>query len=195
MNERSATQVSANRWLLLIHQLPAKPAYLRVKIWRRLQGLGAVAVKNAVYALPATAEAQEDFEWLLREIAQGGGEAIGVFPRSLGRIEVEHRGLTKMHMVDSMHERKQIMYDNAETFVILPGGFGTLDEMFEVLTWRQIKIHQKSIIIFNHEGYWDHLITLMDNIIETGFAKPLNREFYTVVNTREELYKLLGLAG
>jgi hypothetical protein len=66
----------AERWLLLIHQLPAKPAYLRVKVWRRLQSLGAVAVKNTVYALPATAEAQEDFEWLLREIAQGGGEAI-----------------------------------------------------------------------------------------------------------------------
>ena len=66
----------AERWLLLIHQLPAKPAYLRVKVWRRLQGIGAVAVKNAVYALPATAEAQEDFEWLLREIVQGGGEAI-----------------------------------------------------------------------------------------------------------------------
>ena len=66
----------AERWLLLIHQLPAKPAYPRVKVWRRLQGIGAVAVKNAVYALPATAEAQEDFEWLLREIVQGGGEAI-----------------------------------------------------------------------------------------------------------------------
>ncbi len=66
----------AERWLLLIHQLPAKPAYQRVKVWRRLQGIGAVAVKNAVYALPATAEAQEDFEWLLREIVQGGGEAI-----------------------------------------------------------------------------------------------------------------------
>jgi hypothetical protein len=66
----------AARWLLLIHQLPAKPAYLRVKVWRRLQGIGAVAVKNAVHALPATPEAQEDFAWLLREIAQGGGEAI-----------------------------------------------------------------------------------------------------------------------
>ena len=72
--DRPAT--AAARWLLLIHQLPAKPAYLRVKVWRRLQGLGAVAVKNAVYALPATAEAQEDFEWLLREIVQGGGEAM-----------------------------------------------------------------------------------------------------------------------
>ena len=66
----------AERWLLLIHQLPAKPAYLRVKVWRRLQGIGAVAVKNAVHALPATPEAQEDLAWLLREIEQGGGEAI-----------------------------------------------------------------------------------------------------------------------
>src|SRR3954447_13328284 len=66
----------AERWLLLIHQLPAKPAYPRVKVWRRLQGLGAVAVKATVYALPAKPEAQEDFEWLLREIVQGGGEAM-----------------------------------------------------------------------------------------------------------------------
>ena len=64
------------RWLLLIHQLPSKPAYFRVKIWRRLQGIGAVAVKSTVYALPANAETQEDFEWLLKEIAEGGGEAM-----------------------------------------------------------------------------------------------------------------------
>src|SRR5712671_6082621 len=64
------------RWLLLIHQLPAKPAYLRVKVWRRLQALGAVTVKNAVYALPASDQAQEDFEWVLKEICEGGGEAM-----------------------------------------------------------------------------------------------------------------------
>jgi hypothetical protein len=68
--------VLAHSWLLLIHQLPAKPAYLRVKIWRRLQGIGAVAVKNAVHVLPMSEEAQEDFEWLLREIEAGGGEAF-----------------------------------------------------------------------------------------------------------------------
>src|SRR5262245_13170678 len=68
--------VLAHSWLLLIHQLPAKPAYLRVKIWRRLQGIGAVAVKNAVHVLPMSEDAQEDFEWLLREIEEGGGEAF-----------------------------------------------------------------------------------------------------------------------
>src|SRR5690349_5206036 len=67
---------SAERWLLLIHQLPARPAYLRVKVWRRLQALGAVAIKNAVYALPEGERAREDFAWLLREIAAGGGEAF-----------------------------------------------------------------------------------------------------------------------
>src|ERR1700752_1254250 len=67
---------TADRWLLLIHQLPAKPAYLRVKIWGRLQALGAIAVKNAVYALPANEQTQEDFEWVLREITEGGGEAL-----------------------------------------------------------------------------------------------------------------------
>src|SRR3954452_22564593 len=71
-----APRTLALSWLLLIHQLPAKPAYLRVKIWRRLQGIGAIAVKNAVHALPMNEESQEDFEWLLREIVEGGGEAF-----------------------------------------------------------------------------------------------------------------------
>jgi hypothetical protein len=74
VEQRAST--SGDRWLMLVHQLPPKPAYLRVKVWRRLQGLGAVSVKNSVYALPASAEAQEDFEWLLREIQEGGGEAL-----------------------------------------------------------------------------------------------------------------------
>src|SRR5258708_12929526 len=72
----ATSAVLAHSWLLLIHQLPAKPAYLRVKVWRRLQGIGAIAVKNAVHVLPMNEETQEDFEWLLREIEQGGGEAF-----------------------------------------------------------------------------------------------------------------------
>src|SRR5215211_3642785 len=76
--------LSGERWLLLVHQLPPKPAYFRVKIWRRLQGLGAILIKSSVYALPATTEAQEDFEWLLREIQDGGGEALVCEARLLG---------------------------------------------------------------------------------------------------------------
>lgn len=134
---------------------------------------------------------------LMGAVANGAleekGPVIGVFPRSLGRIEVEHKGLTKMHFVDSMHERKQIMYDHADVFVVLPGGFGTLDEMFEVITWRQIKIHEKKVVIYNHHGYWDHMITLMEHMVTLGFARPETRAFYQVVNTKEEFYELLGL--
>src|ERR1700751_13477 len=74
--QETRAAILPERWLLLIHQLPAKPAYLRVKVWRRLQALGAVAVKNAVYALPANEQTQEDFEWVLQEITEGGGEAM-----------------------------------------------------------------------------------------------------------------------
>src|ERR1700751_5621961 len=74
--QETRAAILPERWLLLIHQLPAKPAYLRVKVWRRLQALGAVAVKNAVYALPANEQTQEDFEWVLKEITEGGGEAM-----------------------------------------------------------------------------------------------------------------------
>lgn len=134
---------------------------------------------------------------LMGAVANGaldtGGKVIGVFPRSLGRIEVEHKGLTKMHFVDSMHERKQIMYDHADVFVTLPGGFGTLDEMFEVITWRQIRIHEKKVIIYNHHGYWDLMVELLEQMVAMGFAKPETRQFYQVVNTKEELYGLLGL--
>jgi uncharacterized protein (TIGR00730 family) len=124
----------------------------------------------------------------------GGGEVVGVFPRSLSRIEVEHQALSKMYLVDSMHERKQIMYDHADAFVVLPGGFGTLDEMFEVITWRQIGVHKKPVIILNHNGYWNKLEELMEHMISSGFAKPVTREFYQVVNSTEDLYKLLQLA-
>lgn len=136
---------------------------------------------------------------LMGKVANGclenDGKVIGVFPRSLGRIEVEHQGLTKMFMVDSMHERKQIMYDHADAFVILPGGCGTMDEMFEVITWRQIGIHNKPVIIYNYEGYWDHLADLLEHMVSTGFAKPVTREFYTVINEKEPLYAMLGMKG
>jgi uncharacterized protein (TIGR00730 family) len=134
---------------------------------------------------------------LMGEVANGAlthsGYVIGVFPRHLNRIEVEHKGLSRMFLVDSMHERKFIMYQNSDVFVILPGGFGTLDEMFEVITWRQIDLHTKPVIIFNHNGYWDKLIALMNHIIDEKFAKPNTRDFFQVVNTEAELYETLGM--
>lgn len=126
-------------------------------------------------------------------VLEAEGKVIGVFPRGLRRIEVEHKGLSKMFLVDTMHERKQIMYDHADVFVILPGGCGTLDEMFEVITWKQIGIHDKPVIIFNYNGYWDHLVALLDHMINTGFARPETRQFYTVVETFEDLLARLGI--
>lgn len=121
----------------------------------------------------------------------GGGEVIGVFPHHLRTHEAEHKGITETIIVGSMHERKKLMFDLSDMFAILPGGFGTMDEMFEILTWRQIGLHEKPVFIFNHLGYWDPLITMMEHIIEQRFAKPINREFYQVVDTLEALEKLI----
>ena len=124
-----------------------------------------------------------------------GGEVTGVFPRWLDKFEKEHQGLTEIHVVDTMHERKQIMYENSDMFVILPGGCGTMDEFFEILTWAQLEVHAKPIIIFNHDGYWTPLVNLLDNIIEKGFAKPVTSDYYTVVETYDEMLEAIKAAG
>jgi uncharacterized protein (TIGR00730 family) len=119
------------------------------------------------------------------------GYALGVFPLSLKNIEHEHQNLSEIIIVDTMHQRKQIMYQRSDAFVILPGGFGTMDEMFEILTWKQLQLHTKPIVILNHNGYWDHLVSLMDGIITRGFAAEKNRTYYKVVNTIDELLDVL----
>lgn len=120
-----------------------------------------------------------------------GGEVIGVFPHHLRSHEAEHKDITETIIVGSMHERKKLMFDLSDMFAVLPGGFGTMDEMFEILTWRQIGLHEKPVFIFNHLGYWEPLIIMMEHIIEQKFAKPINREFYHVVNTLDELVEAI----
>jgi len=120
-------------------------------------------------------------------VMKHGGWVTGIFPESLRNIENEHQGLNKIIIVDTMHTRKELMYMKSDMFIILPGGFGTMDEMFEILTWKQLELHDKPIIIFNHEHYWDHLIALMNNIIDKGFARIETKDLYTVVNTIDEL--------
>lgn len=116
----------------------------------------------------------------------------GVFPESLRYIEKEHQTLDDIIIVDSMHTRKEIMYKKSDIFVILPGGFGTMDELFEILTWKQLQLHTKPIVILNHEGYWDHLAALMEHIIDSGFAKEEVRQFFKVVNSQEELLEYIA---
>ena len=124
-------------------------------------------------------------------VLSNDGEVTGVFPKTLKDIEDEHESLSEIILVDTMHERKEIMYKRSKAFIILPGGFGTMDEMFEIITWKQLRLHSKPIIIFNHNGYWNHLVCLMDNIIAKGFARDEVATFYQVVDDLPSLMEAL----
>lgn len=116
-----------------------------------------------------------------------GGEAIGIIPEHISRREVQHKGLTELHVVDSMHTRKQMMVDVSDAFVVLPGGVGTLDETCEIITWRQLGIHDKPICIANIKGYWTPFLETLAHIRNSGFMRPEDESLYTVVNTVEEI--------
>ena len=104
-----------------------------------------------------------------------GGEVIGVMPELLVRKEIGHSGLTELHLVKSMHERKAMMVDLADGFIALPGGFGTLDEFCEVLTWAQLGLHGKPCGILNTAGYFDGLLQMFDHAVEEQFLRPAHR--------------------
>lgn len=110
------------------------------------------------------------------EILKRNGKAIGVIPQFLMDKEVGHKGLTEMVITENMHQRKQKMADLADGFVILPGGFGTLEELFEVLTWLQLGLHGKPIGVLNVNGFYDHLFKQMDAMVEHRFLKQTNRD-------------------
>ena len=110
-----------------------------------------------------------------------GGEVLGVIPRSLAGIEVAHQHLTKLVLVETMHERKALMAQEADAFVALPGGFGTLDEFFEILTWAQLGIHAKPCVLVNTAGYYDHLLSFLRVAIDEGFLKQKNKALIQVV--------------
>ena len=104
-----------------------------------------------------------------------GGRAIGVIPRSLVAREVAHEGLSEQHVVETMHERKALMVRLSDAFVALPGGFGTLDELCEVLTWAQLGFHAKPIALLNVEGYFDPLLSMFDRAVDDGFVQASMR--------------------
>jgi uncharacterized protein (TIGR00730 family) len=113
-------------------------------------------------------------------VLAAGGHVTGVLPRFMKGREVAHLGLSELIEVDSMHERKARMVDRADAFVILPGGFGTLDESFEVLTWAQLGLHRKPCGLLNLEGYYDPLCTQIDYAVRDGFLSPASRELLIV---------------
>ena len=105
-----------------------------------------------------------------------GGEVIGVIPQHLVAREVAHRGVTRLHVVDDMHQRKAMMNELSDAFVALPGGFGTLEEFFEILTWSQLGIHRKPSGLLNVCGFYDDLLAMLDHAVTEGFLLPANRE-------------------
>jgi uncharacterized protein (TIGR00730 family) len=124
-------------------------------------------------------------------VLAAGGEVLGIIPEHLQQAELGHRGLTDLKIVDSMHTRKRMMFDLSEAFIVLPGGMGTLDETFEIITWRQLGLHDKPIILLNHEGYWDPFLGLVDHVIGNGFARPAARQLFSVASSVGRLFDLL----
>lgn len=121
-------------------------------------------------------------------VIAAGGAAVGVIPEFLETREVGHQGVDELHIVDSMHSRKNLMFELSDAFAVLPGGFGTLDEAFEIITWRQLKLHDKPIVLIDAGGYWRPLLRLIDHVIARGFARPEYRELFTVVPNVEDVF-------
>ncbi|NKX51351.1 TIGR00730 family Rossman fold protein [Arthrobacter deserti] len=121
-----------------------------------------------------------------------GGEVIGVIPHALQSAEVGHSGLTRLHVVESMHQRKQLMADLADGFVALPGGVGTLEEVFEAWTWLQLGIHAKPVAFLNVNGFWNPLLAGLDGLVGAGFVTEEFRRTLIVEETAESLLEALA---
>lgn len=123
-----------------------------------------------------------------------GGEVIGVIPEHLQTAEVGHSELTRLEVVESMHVRKMRMCELSDAFCTLPGGLGTLDETFEIVTWRQLGLHDKPIAIVNLEGFWDPLLTLIGHQVDAGYVKPQHRALFQVVDSVEAVFETVAAA-
>lgn len=135
---------------------------------------------------------------LMGAVADGalaaGGEVIGVIPEKLKSLEVGHDGLTELFVVDSMHARKAMMAHLSDAFIALPGGWGTLEEVFEVTTWTQLNYHRKPVGLLNVDGYFDHLRAFIQHAGECGFIRPLHQGLMQVADTPESLLGALSTA-
>ncbi len=126
---------------------------------------------------------------LMKAVAEAAlaanGRVIGVIPEVLVDLEVAHHGITELHITSSMHTRKALIGEKADAFIALPGGFGTFEELFEVLAWHTLKIHAKPILLFNVNGFYDKLLDFLDHCVAEGMLKPKNREVLLVADTVE----------
>lgn len=146
-------------------------------------GLGVVYGGAAVGLMGAVADAA----------LAGGAEVIGVLPEVLSGSEIAHRGLTRLEMVATMHERKARMVKLADAFLMLPGGYGTLDEMMEIVTWKQLRLHAKPCVLINTAGYWDPLLEFLARAVEAGFLKAENRRLLEVAANAEEAVAMIAM--
>lgn len=164
-----------------------RPIYLEsaVRLGRALaeRGHGLVYGGSSIGLMGAMADAA----------IAAGGEAIGVIPRSMVDREIAHPGLSALHVVDTMHERKALMTSLADAFLAMPGGHGTFDELFEALTWSQLGIHDKPIGLWDVAGYFGPLVLALDHAAAEGFVRPRDRARLTVSGELDPLLaRLLG---
>lgn len=124
-------------------------------------------------------------------ILANGGEAIGVIPSFMEPWEVQHKGLTECIVTETMHARKQLMAEKSDAVIALPGGWGTLDELFEILTWRQLGLHKMPIGVLNTNGFYDDLLKMLEKMVSEGFLKEANLKFLIVDDNIESLLEKL----
>jgi len=121
----------------------------------------------------------------------GGADVIGVLPEVLAGSEISHGGLTRLELVKTMHARKARMVHLAGAFLILPGGYGTLDELMEIVTWKQLRLHAKPCVLINTENYWNGLLAFLDTAVEAGFLKPENRGLLAVAGDSDQAIEMV----
>lgn len=124
-------------------------------------------------------------------VMDNGGKVHGIIPGHLDEREKSHEKITKLTIVDNMHQRKRMMFDHSDAFLVLPGSIGTLDETIEAITWAQLNLHDKPIVILNHENYWDPLMDLLNNIIDNEFTVPETLNLFHIVNSADDVLPLL----
>lgn len=133
---------------------------------------------------------------LMGSVADGalskGGEVIGVIPDFLQKKELAHLGITKLHIVETMHQRKTMMHDLSDGFIALPGGFGTLEELFEIITWAQLGLHKKPIGLLNTNGFYNHLSLLLQHMVNQGLLKEVNQQMLLIDENIDQLLEKMA---
>lgn len=120
-----------------------------------------------------------------------GGQVIGIIPDAILKLEARHDKVTELHVVPNMHVRKMMMAEKADAFIVMPGGLGTLDETFEILTWRYLGIHNKPVIIANIDGYWQPMLDLIHHMAQYRFVREEHLKTFSVANSVDEIFQIL----